>query len=378
MLLTCGALTEAACSPAPTGSSSIDNSATTGSEGTPTTPGAAGAPGTTVSPPSGGNGANGPTGPAGGSPPAGGAAGSPGKSPPPPGKCAIASTGDWTGHASFFNAGGDGGPTTLADVRWTLASSEGCVDHYVPTGTASFEDSSGLCTNVIDPPSVPINPATDGQLIIDRTTSPATYVMNGKTTWPAMIGCSTEVLEPGTAGDVWASNHGTFDGSVISGEIDNDHQVAGVAEKVVWRFARVDAVFTPPAPGDCSEPAIDHWSGTASVSTLGTVGSLGGSVSASLVWTRVSTTGCVDRFEPAGTAAFTGSVCDGVTHAVASSDGSLEIDRSVDPPHFAMTGNDPSCGPWALYNGVFDGDAFSASSMFQFYPLFEWSLKRMP
>ncbi len=403
MLLTCGALTGAACSPAPAASSSIDNSATNGNEGTPTTPGAAGAPGTTtVSPPPGGNGPNGPTGPAGGSPPPGGGGGSPGKSPPPPGECAIASTGDWTGHASFFNAGTDGGPTISANVRWTLATSEGCVDHYVPTGTATYGTTAGVCTIVIDPASVPINPATDGHLIIDRTTSPATYVMEGKTTWDAAIDCSTAAMpEHNTAGGVWASNHGTFDGSVLSGEIFDDHVVDGVSDETIWEFTRVGAVFTPPAPGACSEPASDHWSGTASVSILPTSLMVASSVSASLVWTRVTTTGCVDRFEPAGTATFAGGFCTGITpttHAIAPSDGSLEIDRSVDPPKFTMTGatrwnvtqtcpdgsGGTTTGPgeaggnWALSNGVFDGDAFSATSAFQFYPQFQWSLKRMP
>ena len=401
MLLTCGALTGAACSPAPAGSSSIDNSATTGSEGTPTSPGATGAPGTTGSP-------NGPTGTAGGSPPSsggspppGGAGGSPGKSPPPPGECAIASTGDWSGSASFFNAGTAGGPTIVANVRWTLAASEGCVDRYVPTGTAGFDTTAGVCTIVVDPPSAAVNPVTDGQLIIDRTTSPATYVMEGKTTWNASVGCFNEVPDQGTIGGVWASHHGTFDGSVISGVIDNPHLVAGIAEKTIWRFTRVDAVFTPPAPGACSEPATDHWSGTALVSTSGTVGALGTSMSTDLVWTRVSTTGCVDHFEPAGTATYASNFCTGITptsHAIAPSDGSLEIDRSFDPPRFTMTGDSrwdatQTCpdgsggtttqtsqigGPWALYSGVFDGNAFSASSMFQFYPLFQWSLTRMP
>ena len=122
-------------------------------------------------------------------------------------------------------------------------------------------------------------------------------------------------------------------------------------------------------------------------------------VSASLTWTRVATTGCVDRFEPAGTATFESSRCTNTpaTHAVAASDGALTIDRSVDPPTFVMSGTTvwsatQTCpdgsggtttttsdvgGPWALYNGVFDGDTFSASSMFQFNPLFEWSLQRL-
>jgi hypothetical protein len=406
VMLTCGAFTGAACSqggpePAPGGSDPINNGANTGtgSDGV-TTPGAAGAPGTTTGSGPTGSAAGSPP-PSGGSPPAAGAGGSPGKSPPPPGKCAIAATGDWTGHTSFFSAGSAGGPTLSADVRWTLAASEGCVDHYVPTGTASFETTSGVCTHVIDPPSAPINPATDGHLIIDRTTSPATYTMEGKTTWAGSDTCSTEPPNPGTIGGVWASNHGTFDGSVLSGEIFNDHVIAGVVDNTIWEFTRVDAVFTPPAPGACSEPAIDHWSGTASAAIIASISQTPRSTSASLVWTRVSTTGCVDRFEPSGTATVADNDCTTTpaTHAVAASDGILEIDRSVDPPKFSMTGEShwsgsETCpvsgggtstftgqigGVWApQYNGVFDGNAFSASAMFQSFPQFQWSLKRMP
>jgi hypothetical protein len=227
--------------------------------------------------------------------------------------------------------------------------------------------------------------------------------MEGKTAWDAETRCEPEAKAfPLAAGGVWATNQGTFDGSVIGGEITNIHNLAGIQETIIWEFTRVDAVFTPPATGDCSEPATDHWSGTASAAILDSPPTVSRSMSASLVWTRVSTTGCVDRFEPAGTATIVETFCTGITpssHAIAPSDGSLEIDRSVDPPRFTMTGDsrwdatatcpnefggtttqtDHIGGDWALYNGViFDGDAFSASSMFPSRPRFQWSLKRMP
>jgi hypothetical protein len=123
-----------------------------------------------------------------------------------------------------------------------------------------------------------------------------------------------------------------------------------------------------------------------------------------VTWTRVATDGCVDRFEPYGTATLAlGDGCTDVTpswHGVEPADGALELDRSVNPPAFRITGATlweatQTCpdrtggsglvttvaevgGPWALYSGVYDGDAFSASSVFPWYPRFAWSLKRLP
>ena len=306
--------------------------------------------------------------------------------------CAVPSTGNWTGHASFFSGGAGGGPRVSVDVVWILASTDGCVDRYVPTGTATFKATPGACGQISEPSTAPIDPATDGQLVIDRSSSPATYLMEGHTTWEALIGCADDVLQPDTAGGDWAHASGTFDGSVISGEIPNGSLVAD-PEETIWELARVNAEFTTPPPGTCSEPPTDRWSGTASVLRISLL------LSASLTWTRVATSGCVDRFEPAGTVTLEGG-CTGLTpasHTISPSDGTLEIDRSLDPPTFVMNGRttwNATCpdaggdetmtsteeigGWWALYNGVFDGNAFSARSMFQYNPTYQWSLQRLP
>src|SRR5207244_3993834 len=139
---------------------------------------------------SGGNGGGGGTaGPAGGSggevtpPGSGGAGGTPtgiggggGTSSPP--------LDAWTGISWIRQQGSGSQQTVSADVRWFRVSSAGGIDRYQPSGTATFQFSGGLCTVVVSPSSAPIAP-TDGELVIDRRTTPATYTMRGAATWSA-------------------------------------------------------------------------------------------------------------------------------------------------------------------------------------------------
>jgi hypothetical protein len=317
----------------------------------------------------------------GGMPPGAGGAG--GTSSPP--------VNAWEGTSWIRQQGSGSEFTVSADVRWTLASSAGGVDHYQPSGTAHYEFSGGLCTVVISPSSGPIAP-TDGELVIDRRTTPATYTMRGETHWTAQGGCAGETPSPpGPTGGLWADNHGAFEGDVIGGGIRR------IPEFHTWELRRAGATFPPPAPGACLGTAATQWMTTASISDL---------AGASVTWTLMSTSGCVDTYEPAGTAmapppsglcvafAYTPA-----TTPVGSGDGVLQIDRSTNPPGFVLRGattwngtatctaangavstfGPPVGGDWADAQGTFTGDRFAGGlTTTETSSVFAWSLTRLP
>lgn len=301
--------------------------------------------------------------------------------------CASPPTGEWNGTTRIFRSGAGSNYEVQADVHWTQVASNACVDRYQPSGTAHYIFHLGCCCQLtIEPGSAVIQP-TDGELIIDRTTSPATYRMNGATLWNAVSSCSGND-EPVQVGGTWAENHGAFDHAVISGGIDN------VSEVSSWRITRAGTTFTPPGE-HCSEASAARWAGTAYVS-WGTA--------VSVTWTRVATTGCVDRFEPMGTAnkpsiasSCTSLVYNPDSHQVATTDGVLEIDRSTNPATFRITGSSEwngtiTCtradggvesypgsigGAWGFFFGAFDGDRFSGGTVGIEPSEFEWSLTRL-
>ena len=297
--------------------------------------------------------------------------------------CLTPPTGDWTGTSRIEQRGSGGGLEMEADVRWTLVASEHCVDRYQPSGTARFHLQAGLCTTVTEPDVAPIAP-DDGALIIDRSTSPATYQVTGSTSWDATIGCDGEEGFPIRAGGGWAGGSGSFEGAVISGDLQRDEST------IVWLFQRTDAVFPPPAAGACSEPPTDRWTGT----------SLEFRTTVAVTWNRVATQGCVDRFAPMGVLSINPALdvsCLSVTlepppPPVVPADGVLEINRATNPPSFRMNGATPYTGTarcivdangtveefpvgsfaWATgVGGVFDGDTFSGSTNGR-----AWSLTR--
>ena len=205
--------------------------------------------------------------------------------------CATAPTGNWAGTSGWFTAGGGEPASLTAVVSWTLAETVGCVDHYRPSGTVTYTHDAQECEQEsFTPPSGEID-ESEGELIIDRTTSPATYRLQGTTRWESTWRCDDDALEV-NAGGQWGFGIGTFDGAVIAGEVDpplffphRDH----------WRFQRADVTFPP--PDGCVEPATEQWAYVAEV-----IGEGEGPITrANLTWTRVETTDCADRYHASGT-----------------------------------------------------------------------------
>jgi hypothetical protein len=275
-----------------------------------------------------------------------------------------------------------------------MVSSDACVDHYAPAGIAAYVYDTQCEDIIVDPPTATIA-ATDGQLIIDRTTAPATYRMTGSTLWDAVVRCGNDQTEQTAhpTGGAWVDSAGTFDGQVISGGLSGGQFTPEYHD---WTFTPVEAVFAV-EPGVCSEPSTDQWTATSELS----FGS-----AAVLTWTRVATEGCVDRFAPSGTATNLAdfdcvtAVLDPESAPVASDDGELVIDRATDPATYRMTGrtywpgtltcthadgsvetrNITFGGQWAGaggggFYGAFDGDRFSAHVDIG-DERYEWSLTR--
>lgn len=152
--------------------------------------------------------------------------------------CATPRADDWSGVTSIRNLGSGGYDQVGAAVTWTRASTTACVDVYQPSGTATYAQ-SGPCVWSIDPASAAIVP-TDGVLRIDRTTAPATYLMQGTTRWPSVIHCSDDPAEgPNPIGGLWTDVTGAIDGQVIAGDqtIANRH--------LLWQMGTGSGVSTP-------------------------------------------------------------------------------------------------------------------------------------
>ena len=304
--------------------------------------------------------------------------------------CARAPLGAIVGSSVVREAMAGERVSTRADVRWVLTSSEGCIDRYHPTGTVTFIHVDE-CHSRVEPGSVPV-PEQDGVLTIDRTREPTTYELRGATTWEATITCEGEAPEMNArVGGVWALGRGAFDGDVLSGGI---YERGGVVSW--WDYIHEGAEF--PESGDgCVEPPVDHLWGTASTSE---------GAEASLTWTRVSTSGCVDLFEPTGIAAAPtqNATCTTVTTAppsapIAPGDGRLVMSRFLTRPpllqyHGATSwpgartctlpdGNayiehGTMGGVWARgFRAQFDGTAYSGSTTFDGVD-YAWSITRLP
>jgi hypothetical protein len=251
--------------------------------------------------------------------------------PLPPGVCAPP-VGDWIGHASVYERAQSGNFTRhAADVTWTLASTAGCVDRYVPRGTVSVDRAGDCCHGYAGDASTSIGPG-DGELIVDRSTLPPTYRMRGETHWDLPQSCPIDAANNclwggPDAGGVWASAEGEVPGDVLAGGYGQ-----GFPTEVDWSFTRVGATL-PTTP--CSTAAVDRWSGIAAMEPF---------ARAELNWTRVSTVGCRDTYRASGTA-YTlphgwGDCLWTTTPDASPVDGSgeLVIDRSTPVPTFSLSG----------------------------------------
>jgi hypothetical protein len=242
--------------------------------------------------------------------------------------CASAPVATYSGEQFEQYSGSGSYERTRVEVTWTLASTEGCVDHYTPSGLAYSED-AGPCNITLDPASGPIE-ASDGELVIDRSTSPATYTVRGEshyaTSFTGEAGCNGDgEPHPVTVGGVWADSSGSFDGALIAGVAWTNTPSRS------WRLVAAGASF--PTPDGCSEAASDQ---------LTSEHQYGGD-SATVTWTRVATEGCVDTFEPSGTAATPAGydeMCtyDALSAPIEAGDGPMTIDRSTDPATVTLRG----------------------------------------
>jgi hypothetical protein len=281
--------------------------------------------------------------------------------------CGMAPTGNWRGTSRIQNNGSSGFTYVEGDVEWVLATTEGCVDTFRPTGIVRYgvENSGGSGHD-----QVAAQPG-DGTLVIDRTAAIATYIITAST---APVGA-------------WADHRGSFDGRMVGGFLYG--QVSRT-----WSIARVDAEFPSPSNG-CSEPPTETWQSQLSLAEFGGT--------ADATWTRVSTTGCVDRFTPSGTAR-TGTVqgtdflldYDPSFGPIAANDAELVIDRSTSPPGFELrhgattwpatlrrtyqngtitTEQGEAITIWAeFFQGPYDGNHFSAQRADQT----GWTFSREP
>lgn len=270
-------------------------------------------------------------------PPAADAPGAPPMdAPPSPDGCAVAPTADWSGSTGTVEAGTSSYTTVDASVRWTLVSSANCVERYQPVGTVSYHH-DGHCGGGDTPHAIGPD---DGALTIDRSSWPARYVMRGVTTWPVTVWCDDNEPHVQTVGGTWADVAGVFDRRVIAGRLDDeDHR--GYEQH--WRLTPVDATFEVAGDG-CSEPPSDRWRSVIEHHVVATA----------VTWTRVSTTGCRDVFEPAGAMAIgpaaggdcTESTLDPAAITVVPGHGRLVVDRSTAPATFDVDGVILYAGTW--------------------------------
>lgn len=121
----------------------------------------------------------------------------------------------------------NGYPDSIAvAVTWTLVETDGCVDTYAPSGTATYEHliPGALCLQSIEPANAVIAPE-DGGLVVDRATVPPTWSGAGATYWTVTHTCVSDTEPPitrtFTGGATWLD--GT--GPVLDGQIAGAYSV---------------------------------------------------------------------------------------------------------------------------------------------------------
>jgi hypothetical protein len=263
--------------------------------------------------------------------------------------CATPPLGSFTGHAREGENGAGGGSYTRVDITWNLASSTACIDRYTPSGTVRYHLAGHWCSQVIDPISGDVEP-TDGELVIDRSTNPASYTIRGTSFYDTAVYCEGDPPPPPSQhGGRWVDASGTFDGAVLAGGLEDEDDES---EFMRWRFLRTDVVFTPPG-AECSEPPRDAFT---------TSFAEGPQTHADVIWTRVSTEGCLDRFVPASGTAWAPiewhETCvneswEPQSAPVEPTDGELRVDRSTDPATFWVQGGSSWPATWTCTeNGI--------------------------
>jgi hypothetical protein len=145
--------------------------------------------------------------------------------PDPPGppaapNCATPTVDRFTGTASRTS---EQYPDDVeATITWERVATSGCIDRYVPSGEAHYRFAipGALCTQTVAP-DVSAIAGAHGMLAIDRSTSPATYVATGETTWQVTWSCQLDDGSTDTmtfaAGGLWLSGAGTVEAGAIQG-----------------------------------------------------------------------------------------------------------------------------------------------------------------
>lgn len=124
-----------------------------------------------------------------------------------------------------------------ATVTWTRASTDGCVDTFRPSGTVeALARETAYCASLVIEPARAAIGAEDGVLVIDRSTDPATYRIEGRTVWTAQRTCTTHdgtVEQTGNlGGGRWAHFQAAFDGAHFAGGFADGEGTSS------WEFSR--------------------------------------------------------------------------------------------------------------------------------------------
>jgi len=162
--------------------------------------------------------------------------------------CAAAPVEAFEGEASRDQS--DGYPDHItATVTWQRTGTDGCVDSYAPTGTATYAHAvpGALCQQRIEPDTHGVV-ATDGALTIDRTTTPPTYSGSGATRWLVTWTCveadGTQNQRTFEGGGAWFDSSGTLDVGAIRGSYETEDDDACGPEGIApctysWSFTPV-------------------------------------------------------------------------------------------------------------------------------------------
>lgn len=119
----------------------------------------------------------------------------------------------WVGKLAAYIGNDKAGHRYELDMRWNLDAAQSTATRrvYKPAGHAEHryvvEDT--VCTHSVSPTRLSLAQArTNGQLVVDETTSPASYTMELQTLWDAVltVSCPTGTTSaPFTSGHLWSS-----------------------------------------------------------------------------------------------------------------------------------------------------------------------------
>lgn len=159
--------------------------------------------------------------------------------------CASPPVAAWTGTATRVQA--DYPDDLAVSARWRLVETIGCRDRYVPEGTAQYHYAipGAQCDQSIAPGDHAVA-GGDGELIVDRSTSPATYQARAATTWQVTFTCrlddGTEESQTFDGGGQWLEVATAVAGGRLEGErVLDDGSACGRGHAATpctyaWRF----------------------------------------------------------------------------------------------------------------------------------------------